>query len=80
MSGAAVDVSCVIFHEKCPGLGATLYGGELFVVVVVVVAVFAAVVIIVRSEGCVLFTSSCRDHVEVQHYGGRYRWVDTSPT
>jgi hypothetical protein len=35
MSGTAADVSCVVFHDECPGLGATLCGDELFVVVVV---------------------------------------------
>jgi hypothetical protein len=33
MSGAADDVSCVVIHDECPGLGATLCGSELFVVV-----------------------------------------------
>jgi hypothetical protein len=68
MSGAAADVSCVIFHDECPGLSATLCGGELFVVVVA------------RTEGCVLFTSRCRVHVGVTNMGGGIDAADTSPT
>jgi hypothetical protein len=62
MSGDAVDVSCVVFHDECSGLGATLCGGELFAVVVAVVVV--VVVVVVQSESCVF--RSRRGH----QYGG----------
>jgi hypothetical protein len=71
MSGAADDVSCVVFHDECPGLGAMLCGVE------VVVAVAA------RTEGCVLFqiTSRRRDQVDVTNMGGGISGgADTSPT
>jgi hypothetical protein len=55
MSGAADDISCVVFHGECPGLGATLCGDELFVVVVFVFV--AAAVVVARTECCVLFRS-----------------------
>jgi hypothetical protein len=63
ISGAAVEVSCIVFHDECPGLGATLCSSELFVVVIVVV------VVVVRSEGCVLFTSRRHDYVGVTNMG-----------
>jgi hypothetical protein len=60
MAGDTVDVSCVVFHDECPGLGAMLCGSELFVVIVVVV--------VVRSEGC-MFRSRRGDHVGVTNMG-----------
>jgi hypothetical protein len=49
----------------CGGTIAAGVGGELFVADVVVV-------VVVLSEGCVLFTSRCRECWGLQ-YGGRYR-------
>jgi hypothetical protein len=73
MSGAADDVSCVVFHDECPGLGAKLCGVELVVAVVA------------RTENCshhvdqklrvVSITSRRRDHVGVTNMGGGiYEW------
>jgi hypothetical protein len=68
--GDAVDVNCVIFHDECPGLGATLCGSELFVVVVVVVVVVVAAAAVSLLLLLLLLSSSsydqkiaCSDHI-----------------
>jgi hypothetical protein len=57
MSDDGVDVSCVVFHDECPGQGATLCCGELLL-------------LLLSSSSSYDQKVACSDHVEVTNMGG----------